>query len=921
MKSTFRKKGAGPKGRAAQKPGARSERMPSQRDDQGNEHGAPQRSAPQRSDAQRSPGPVSDGALGPEVVVNALRAASRSVHVMELLALMDRSKSEKTALRAILEELAGLGLAKELPGNKFRYVQPRSGDPTKLARSARRQREREAREEQAPSAPPSRSTSSGSASSHRASGPSASSASASSASASSAGASSHRASSHRASDPTAPSIPQASIKGQLTGWLSMTPRGFGFVTCDDGGPDAFIAPPSLNGAMHGDRVELRVRPSAKGREGDITKVIERGLRRVAGTLVKSRGGWFVEPGDPRLPERFLVEGSLPLDTPAGSEVVAQVTRHPERFIHAERGDIGAVRVLRVLGTRGTANVEVEKVLIREGVIEEFPDDVVAEALGFPAQVPEEEIARREDLRSLDLCTIDPEDARDHDDAVWAQKNAKGYRVVVAIADVSHYVRPGSPIDTEALKRATSIYLPDRAIPMLPPELSTNLASLVDTDDRLTLAVDCQLDRTGRVLDFRFVEGVMRSRARLTYGGVARALGWTETPALDPEAEKRKPLLAVLAEVSALLRARRVKRGALSFELPESKIKLGPDREPVDVVKQKGDPGVKKAYETIEDLMLLANETVGAELARRALAAPFRVHGKPDAARVMQFAQVAEAFGLALPDDAVEDPKALQGVLAQIEGTPHEGALGYLLLRSMQQAIYSLDNVGHFALAARDYLHFTSPIRRYPDLVVHRIVRTLARGEQVDQSGAAIQARRVEAIQSSRMERRAMTVERDAKAICATLVMQPKVGETFPGVVSGLSPEMIFVMLDSPFVEASIPLDRVEGPSSREAWALDGLGIRAHASRSGRSIALGDRVEVKLETVSLADRKSYASLVAITRSDAPEAKGSAAPRAPRGAGAPRPAKARGASERARPPRGGKSNERKGPSKKSAGKKKR
>lgn len=893
MNSKFRKKAAGPKGRPAEPFGASTE---SKSSEEKKKPAAPKKAAAKRTGVAGGGAPR--GPLGPEDVVHALRAASRSVHVMELITLLERDKSEKEAVRHILEELAGLGLAKELPGNKFRYVQPRSGDPEKMVRSARRDAQRQSGE-----LPP-KPTREGTAKPreivvkpHELSAKSEGPAKPRERMAARDGAK-PREPARDALTPreaTKAALPQANVRAQLTGWLSMTPRGFGFVTCDDGGPDAFIAPPSLNGAMHGDRVELRVRPSAKGREGDILNVLERGLRRVAGTLVKSRSSWFVEPRDPRLPERFIVEGALPLDTPEGSEVVAQVTRHPDRFIHAERGDIGAVRVLRVLGTRGTANVEIEKVLIREGVIEEFPEDVVAEALGFPAQVPQEEIARRVDLRSLDLCTIDPEDARDHDDAVWAEKNSKGYRVVIAIADVSHYVRPGSPIDVEALKRATSIYLPDRAIPMLPPELSTNLASLVDTDDRLTLAVDCQLDATGRSIDFRFVEGVMRSRARLTYGGVARALGWTENPPVDPEAQARLPLLNVLAEVSGLLRARREKRGALAFELPESKIKLGPDREPVDVVQQKGDAGVKKAYETIEDLMLLANETVGGELARRSLAAPFRVHGKPDAARVMQFAQVAEAFGLALPEDAVENPKALQEVLAQIAGTPHEGALGYLLLRSMQQAIYSLDNVGHFALAAKDYLHFTSPIRRYPDLVVHRIVRALARGEQIDQSPTAIQARRIEAIQSSRMERRAMTVERDAKALCATLIMQPKVGENFAGVVSGLSPEMIFVTLDAPFVEASIPLDRVDGNGTREAWSLDGLGIRAYAGRSGRSIALGDRVEVKLETVSLADRKSYASLIAITKSEAPTtarvdrpATEKKAPRgkAPRGDGPPK-----------------------------------
>jgi ribonuclease R len=294
---------------------------------------------------------------------------------------------------------------------------------------------------------------------------------------------------------------------------------------------------------------------------------------------------------------------------------------------------------------------------------------------------------------------------------------------------------------------------------------------------------------------------------------------------------------------------------------------------------------------IEDLMLLANETVGEELSRRGIAAPFRVHGKPDAARIAQFGAVAEAFGLSLPEDAGAHPKQLQSVLAEIAGTPHEGPLGYLLLRAMQQAIYAVENVGHFALAASDYVHFTSPIRRYPDLVVHRLVRALARGEAIERTHAAVNARRVEAIQSSRMERRAMTVERDAKAICAVLVMKPRLGEILEGTVSGLSPDLVFVTLDEPFVEVSVPLDRIEG--SKRPWVLDPLGIRVHAQTSGRSLGLGDGVKVKIERVSLEERKTHGAIVEITRAEP----------APKGARrAPRPESTQRAQRGKRPARG-------------------
>jgi ribonuclease R len=762
--------------------------------------------------------------IGRQEVMIALRAASRAVHVMELLSLLDREKSEKDAMRAVLEQLGALGMAKELPGNKFKYVAPRAGSARKILEQKRAEEERPPRPRAERNGP------------------------------------------RQDEQAVAIEPPRPALRpGHAVGWLSMSTRGFGFVTCDDGGPDVFLPPPAVHGAMHGDRVEVRTRPSPKGRDGEVVQVLVRGLGRVAGKLVRARRALFVEPGDPRLPERFAVEGVLPLETPEGAEVVARITRYPDA-----PGIVPAVTVLRVLGARGTMHVEVEKVLIREGVAEEFPAPVIAEALGFPAHVPESEIARREDLRTIDLCTIDPEDARDHDDAVFCERTEQGYRAVVAIADVSHYVRPGSAIDVEAHGRGCSIYLPDRAIPMLPPELSTHLASLVAGEDRLTLAVECQLDRQGRLVRHRFVEGVMRSRARLTYGSVARALGWTEAGKADPEADARLPHLRVLAEVSGLLRARRTQRGALSFELPESKIVLTTGesgaREPSDVVRQKGDPGVKRAYEMIEDLMLLANETVGEELSRRGIAAPFRVHGRPDAARIAQFGAVAEAFGLQLPEDAGAHPKQLQSVLAEIAGTPHEGPLGYLLLRAMQQAVYAVENVGHFALAASDYVHFTSPIRRYPDLVVHRLVRALARGEAIERTTAAVNARRIEAIQSSRMERRAMNVERDAKSICAALVMTPRLGETIAGTVSGLSPELVQVTLDAPFVEVGVPLDRIEG--GRRAWELDPLGIHVRAPGSGRSLGLGDGVKVKIERVSLADRRSFGAIVEITRSERP-----------------------------------------------------
>jgi ribonuclease R len=736
---------------------------------------------------------------------------------MEIVDFLDVPRSAKDDVRAVLDDLKELGLAKEMPGNRYRI-----GPGRRFA---------------APAPLPSRRAGS-------------------------------------MPDERRSSQPRPLAGGSVTGWLSITPRGFGFVTADDGGPDVFVAARGQGVAMHGDRVETVARKSPQGREGEIVRVLERGLLRVAGVLVEGeRGALYLETNDARLPPRFRIVGTPPLGTEPGMDVVAQITKHPERTF-----EVPEARVLSLLGARGSAEVEIAKILIREGVTEELPKDVVAEALGFPPEVPERDVASREDLRGVDLVTIDPEDARDHDDAVWAEQLGDGsFRVIVAIADVSHYVSEGTAIDREALARGCSIYLPGRAIPMLPPELSTNLASLVPNEDRLTLGIEVAVAKTGRVLSHRLIEGVMRSPARLTYGGVARALGLTAEESAGPrsaEAEARIELLRTLHALSRALRALRTKRGALEFELPEAKVVLGEGGEPVDIVRSRSDPGVKRAYEIVEDLMLLANEVVAQDLTRRKLPAIFRIHGKPDPRKVETFAAVAEAFGHALEEGAAESPRKLQRFLAKIAGTPHAHSLGFLLLRSMQQATYDVAPLGHFALAAPDYLHFTSPIRRYPDLAVHRVVRQLARGERIDREGLQAKLQK-QAIQSSRMERRAMTIEREVMNLHRCILMKGRVGEEFEGTITGVTEHGLWVSIDRPFVEMRAPIERL----GEDYYELDRLGIRLSGRRSGHSFALGDRIVVRLESVAIDRRELVAVPTSLPegRRDREEARRSKRPR--------------------------------------------
>ncbi|MCA9581373.1 MAG: RNB domain-containing ribonuclease, partial [Myxococcales bacterium] len=321
---------------------------------------------------------------------------------------------------------------------------------------------------------------------------------------------------------------QATTFGRIT----VHPKGFAFIAAEDGGKDVFIPPDRIGGALQGDRVRVATRPSPKGREGAVLEITHRGLTRTTGVFRQAAGHVWLDPDDPRMRGPFEVRGEIPEDVKPGLHVVADFEDYPTRSDQNP-----TVRITRVLGKSGVTEVEVAKLKLRDGVVEEFPDEVLKEAEAVPNHIPKEEAAKREDLRGIDLVTIDPPDARDHDDAVWAEElKGGGFRVFVAIADVAHYVPAGSALDGEAAARAFTIYLPDRAIPMLPKEISSRMASLVPNEDRLTMAVEVELDAKGKVRKHRFIEGIMRSRARITYQGLARAMGYSDKPDPQPEAE-------------------------------------------------------------------------------------------------------------------------------------------------------------------------------------------------------------------------------------------------------------------------------------------------------------------------------------------------------------------------------------------------
>ncbi len=644
----------------------------------------------------------------------------------------------------------------------------------------------------------------------------------------------------------------ASAPGKVRGRFTQHPRGFGFVAAEDGGPDVFVPEPYVGGAMHGDRVEVRAFEVHRGRQGEVVRVLERGVREVTGVAdVAGSSQRVLEPDDDRLRSPMPLRGRLPRSAlDQRRTILAEIVRYPE-----DARDLPEVRFREVLGTRGELGVELQKILLREGVVEAFPLEVLEEADALPGRIAPAERKRREDLRRLPLVTIDPPDAKDHDDALWAERLPDGgYRVVVAIADVSHFVRPETALDREAFQRSFSVYLPDRVVPMLPERLSADLASLRPGIDRLCLAVEIELAPSGAVRAHRFLEGLMRSRARLTYEGVARALGLsTEAPPQRATARHLETLHA-LHEASRLVRKRRRRRGALDFDLPEAKVLLDPAKgEPVQVLRSRHDAGVREAYRIVEDMMILANEVVAADLERRGVPAIYRVHDKPDAERVTRFAELATQVGFPLDPEEARDSKKLGRFLRRIEGSPHQPVLAYLLLRAMPQAVYDTENIGHFGLASRHYLHFTSPIRRYPDLLVHRIVRAVLRGEERSVTRQWRALRRA-ASEATWKERRAMLVERDVVNLYRCALMRERLGDTFEGTVTHLSERGVFVSLDEPFVEALVPAEWL----GEETFELDSLGIRL-SSRSGRHLALGERVRLRIEDVSLEQRLVTARL--------------------------------------------------------------
>jgi ribonuclease R len=630
----------------------------------------------------------------------------------------------------------------------------------------------------------------------------------------------------------------------VVGRLSCSPSGHGFVVPEargEGQRDVFVAPANIREALHGDRVVARVeRHAPKGPEGRIIRVLERAQQRIVGRYEDDgRFGGHVVPFDRRILHEVFVPPGEEGAAAAGQMVTVEITRPPT----ATRNPGG--RVVEVIGRLEDPGVDLKVVVAKYGLPDAFPPEVEEEARRVARPVGEAEVRGRTDFRGWLTVTIDPETAKDHDDAVGIERlPGGGWRLAVHIADVAHYVREGTALDQEAYLRGTSVYFPDRVVPMLPHALSSDVCSLVEGRDRLTQSAVIEVDSRGRVTKSAFHDGVIRSAARLSYAQ-AQAI-------VDGDAETRarfaplvEPLLTMDA-LAKLMRKRRYERGSLDFDVPEPKLVLDPSGEMTGIVRSERLDSMR----LIEEFMLAANEAVAEALHREGAGALYRIHEQPDPEKVEEFVDLAASLGYRVPAGGQVRPEDFQLVLRQIEGKPEAKLVSYLLLRTMKLARYHEENLGHFGLATDMYAHFTSPIRRYPDLVVHRALRALRRGRDDERETLLKQRLPQMGLHLSERERMASEAERELVEWKKVRFMAGKVGETCSGYVTGVQAFGLFVELEEVYVQGLVHVSSM----TDDYYRFDEKGHLLRGENAGRTYRLGDRVEVQVARVDLERRQ-------------------------------------------------------------------
>lgn len=625
----------------------------------------------------------------------------------------------------------------------------------------------------------------------------------------------------------------------FSGRLRCNAKGFfGFVICDDENEeDIFIPGDKLNNAFDSDRVLVKtdnVNKSNGKREGHIFRVLERGNKTVVGIIEKEKDGIFrLKPDNRQLYAKIRIRPEDMMTAQIGTRAACEITEY------TKNGKIYG-RVISVLGAEDSLKSCIEGIIISNGIKQQFDAETAAEAGNAPSAVTAADIEGRDDLRDMTVFTIDGDDARDFDDAVSLSiLNNGNYYLGVHIADVTHYVRQGTALDNEAFLRGTSVYLADRVIPMLPERLSNGICSLNPNADRLTLSVFMEVNHDGAVVNHKIEKSVIRSKERMTYNNVNSILEKADR-GLTAKYIHIVPTLKLMEELAGILRGKRDRRGAIQFEFPETGIVVDTDGKPVEIIKKIRGTSEK----IIEEFMLLANETVAEYAYWSELPFVYRVHEAPGTDKITAFNDFLRNFNLSIKGRIDNDnpihPKALQRILDSVKDTPEERVVAANMLRSLMKAEYKTENRGHFGLAAKYYCHFTSPIRRYPDLTVHRILKNFLDGSEMRLDVAAA------ASHSSEREIAAEHTERDVEDLMKTAYMSEFIGEAFDGVVSSVTGFGIFVELDEIYVEGLVRVENMEGDYFEFYEGSNTLV----GKRTGKTYSIGDMVRVVLARTDL-----------------------------------------------------------------------
>ncbi len=627
----------------------------------------------------------------------------------------------------------------------------------------------------------------------------------------------------------------------LAGTVTAHPDGFGFVKFETGGDDGFLNPSELRKCFHGDRVLVSViNIDHKGRRNvAIAEVLERRHTRVTGRFNIRAGIAAVVPDDKRLQHEVLIGSDDRNGAKDGQLVVAEITSSPD----SGRPPIG--KVLVVLGDRLTATKVVEMAIHGHNLPHEFPEPVLREANAIPVDVTAAEAAVRVDIRHLPLVTIDGEDAKDFDDAVYCEPNTAGFRLLVAIADVSHYVRPGAALDDEAVLRGTSVYFPGFVVPMLPENLSNGICSLKPKVDRLCFVCDMQVGFDGLVTESKFYEAVMHSHARLTYNQVWKVIGEDDAEAKAALGDLQ-PAISRLHQLYDILSKARTRRGAIEFESSEVHFELNPQGE----VIQGGLLARNDAHKLIEECMIAANVEAGKAVLANHAHAPFRVHDRPPESKYADLLEYLKEFALSMPSYAKVQPKDFTNLLKKVRLRPDAALLETVLLRSQSLAVYSTDNKGHFGLALEAYSHFTSPIRRYPDLLLHRALKKALLPSS--EGGFSYSAQEMDklCLQCSALERRADEAEREVDERYRSAWMEQHVGSQFDGVISGVTSFGLFVELTDSKVNGLVHVTQLP----HDYWHFDPMRKTLTGERKRMSFRLGDPIRVLVLKASVEDKR-------------------------------------------------------------------